>query len=279
MKLARYWAKESRNSNTGQGQEYELACWRGSNESEADAQARAVEAVERLVARVKQGEPLERYDYSEGYIREELIEEINSAEGELIGVVTRNRYGALVLNCERVLFADIDIEPPGLIDKLKALFGGRVKDRNYHLQQIESYASEQPGIALAVYETLAGLRVVVTNRLYGAKDLGTEQLFDRLECDPLYIKLCRTQESFRARLTPKPWRIDYSRPPNNFPRESSEARQRFNGWLKGYEQQSGSYQVCRFLKRFGDQRPLAEVERVLKIHDRYVLSPKELPLA
>ncbi|WP_236860646.1 hypothetical protein [Candidatus Reidiella endopervernicosa] len=160
MKLARYWAKESRNSNTGQGQEYELACWRGSNESEADAQARAVEAVERLVARVKQGEPLERYDYSEGYIREELIEEINSAEGELIGVVTRNRYGALVLNCERVLFADIDIEPPGLIDKLKALFGGRVKDRNYHLQQIESYASEQPGIALAVYETLAGLRVV-----------------------------------------------------------------------------------------------------------------------
>jgi hypothetical protein len=42
----------------------------------------------------------------------------------------------------------------------------------------------------------------------GWQDMGwiAQRFMQFLRCDPDYIKLCRVQKCYRARLTPKPWR-------------------------------------------------------------------------
>lgn len=79
-----------------------------------------------------------------------------------------------------------------------------------------------------------------------------------LYADPLYMRLCKFQATFRARLTPKPWRV-----------EADEAAARFV-----YDRITGivlpewrSYAVCRLIEVTGQQTILPEFEKVIQIHD------------
>ena len=55
-------------------------------------------------------------------MREETLTELTGEDGALLAVVTRNRYGAEVLNTERALFADIDV--PELAKRRRRRGGG-----------------------------------------------------------------------------------------------------------------------------------------------------------
>jgi hypothetical protein len=62
--------------------------------------------------RVSSGEPFpERYAFADRPIREEILRELRDPWGASEAIVTRNGYGAEVLNTARLLFADID-DPP-----------------------------------------------------------------------------------------------------------------------------------------------------------------------
>jgi len=48
------------------------------------------------------------------------------------------------------------------------------------------------------------------------------------------IRLCRSQESFHARLTPKPWRCRLALPPASFPFSTSQEESKFRAWEANY---------------------------------------------
>src|SRR5699024_8216356 len=81
-----------------------------SDQTQVDAE---LESRERYAALVAAGGPRklrERGEYYPDRRRpEELLEEIFSPEGALIAAITRNRYGAAVLNTDAMLIADVDL--------------------------------------------------------------------------------------------------------------------------------------------------------------------------
>ncbi|MBK8956984.1 MAG: hypothetical protein IPM80_00810 [Proteobacteria bacterium] len=104
------------------------------------------------------------YEYDSDIIREELIEEFHDEAGERLAVITRNRYGALVLNTERVLFGDIDVPSESFVQRLCNRFGRRARDKHYFLEAMRAFHAAHPEFVLEVYETRAGLRFMVVNR-------------------------------------------------------------------------------------------------------------------
>ena len=95
----------------------------------------------------------------------------------------------------------------------------------------------------------------------------------------MYLRLCWNQECYRARLTPKPWRVGVKRPPNRFPWASPQAEQTYRGWQQNYENQSNGYAVCRFETQFGRELPAPELRQLIDLHDQMTKAESGLPLA
>lgn len=290
MKLAKHWARESTFTENSSGDEYHLISWAGSNFDLAEAKQKALAKLERWKAALKQGEPLGFYPYvDKDEIREELVEEFFDDNGALIAAITRNRYGALVLNSANVLFADVDLPPqehkehkePSIFSKLLSAFGKkdvevdpRQESQTQCRQHFAAFHNAHPELALRVYETYAGFRLVVLNRLFEPLGEETQMLLEEMNSDSLYIRLCRKQECFRARLTPKPWRCRFNAPPYqcNFPRERLASKQRFETWLEIYEDRSKEFGVCNLVDEFGPVESIATAQTIIQIHDEYVLN-------
>ena len=98
-----------------------------------------------------------------------------------------------------------------------------------------------------MYETKAGYRVMITSGPFVAGSPDAESILTEFGCDPLYIRLCRMQECFRARLTPKPFRCGIKNPPVLFPFETPDAVDRFSRWETNYTSKTSSFATCRFL--------------------------------
>ena len=290
MKFAKYWKsietkvgadKYLIDPQTGKPLDPDstFTIWGASNKSPESAMQRAKERL-KIFEKLVKSEFTDKSDYEYGFIREEVIEEILADDGSMLAVLTRNNYGAIVLNTETVMFGDVDVdeEPPGFLGRL---FGSVYKDKAFYINKIEQYQKDNPKLSIIVYETFAGLRFVITNRIYSMDKLDdlTEmsQLFTALEVDPLYKHLCHQQQCFRARLTPKPWRINIERPPNRYPRSERRKINDFEKWLRGYKRESTSKTAVKLLKTFGNTQPHPEVRKVLEVHDKLALNQhKEL---
>ena len=79
-----------------------------------------------------------------------------------------------------------------------------------------------------------GLRVIVADRLMEPSSEEAGQLLERMGSDPLYVRLCRNQESFRARLTPKPWRCGHHAAPARWPFVDAKSERVFKAWEDAY---------------------------------------------
>ena len=238
MYFPKFWARGSAGS---------ASCWRWSDESVANAQrdadARAAE-LERLFA---SGQRLDRYGYSDRPLREEVLEQQPGV------AITRNVYGAQILNAERAMFVDID-------------FADDPSREGSALAKLRAWAT-QHGLATRAYRTAAGLRALVTGRAFDPKADATAALLHEVGCDPLYIRLCQVQASFRARLTPKPWRIGMRHPGVRWPFDRPDAEERFRGWLASYEAASKAAVACRFLEAIGPESVDPAIAPVLAVHD------------
>ncbi|MEX2188200.1 MAG: hypothetical protein WD875_15445, partial [Pirellulales bacterium] len=121
--------------------------------------------------------------------------------------------------------------------------------------------------------------LLMTDRQYAPTAPDTKALLETLGSDPLYVRLTKDQECFRARLTPKPFRCGIRPPERHFPFNSPEVESRFRKWEAEYDVRSRSYRACEFVGDFGTAAGDAIVERTVRVHDERACLPEGAPLA
>ncbi len=284
MKVYRYWAKETLDITDPLGKNLALKCWRGSDFSLLDAQRNAKEAILSIALQVRQNSQLNRYSYGERPLREELVDLIQAAGPEPVAALTRNAYGATILNSSRVMFIDIDFPQQSLIQRMAAglrrLLGyPHPEPGEEYLHRIDDFSASHPDLSLRIYRTFGGLRCLVTNQTFDPSENESTQLLENMGSDPLYVRLCKNQGSFRARLSPKPWRCGMQPLPIRYPWENDREQQAYMKWVEKYRQASSRYSVCKYLGQRGPAVFHPEVRIVQQIHDRHVLTEADFPLA
>ncbi len=279
MNFPKFWAQSSSGN---------FATWRWSDTSLDEAESAARQAVERLAARFAQmgRSAFERYGYPDRPLRELVLREFRNDAGELSAVVTRNSYGCQVLNTARAMFVDVDIPPPSHSAKLgsaiASLFGRKPQTPEDLAQaaiaKAEVWAKSQSSWNWRIYRTSAGVRLLATHALFDPADRMCQTVFDAVDADPLYRKLCQTQECFRARLTPKPWRCEIGNPPSRWPFPSPSAEAAFTSWNRDYQAACQPKASCRLL-RGSDGYIHPELRPLVTLHDEMTRANSPLPLA
>ena len=256
MKLARFWSKERGEAMGPQGRVSTVA--RGwSNESIEDARRVARELARKVATRLVSGESQgKQYLYGDRPLPEPVIREMGDA------VVTRNAYGSLVLNTRDLMFVDIDRQDPPAA-AVPIIQG--VADSN--------------GLAARVYQTAAGYRALITSERIEAVSPRSDALLQQFAADPLYVRLCRMQESFRARLSAKPWRCGMRVPPVTFPFVTADEESRFRQWEAQYTPAAARYATGRYLTWIGAGRMDPGLEELVYYHDVETKASSTLPLA
>ena len=207
------------------------------------------------------------YDISD----EKVLMRFSNRESIVIGTITQSFAGFENLNTTTMLFADIDIGNPQvqegcLIDSeapaiaalkevvhfscvfpdrkpfyfpgfFKRLFGLGFDAKISTALYFDIAFKED--IGFRVYRTKNGLRVMcATHEFLPCKSDG---LMRFIYSDPRYRRLCKKQDVFRARTTPKLWRLVAGR--------EDEAR------------------VCDYVETIGNTSILPEFDRMVAYHD------------
>lgn len=264
MHLYRFWAAAEGTARDRTGRDLFLRKWAGSNTSEDDARANAEAAMRAAVALVATRdvrEPMRDYSYDVRGVPEEIIGEPDAEIG-----LTRNRMGCVVVNAARAMFVDVDLleQKSGFLSRL---FGAKPKDPAAEaIARLRAWVAAHAGTGARVYRTAGGLRYLFTHAPM-PPDATALACMTALGADPLYITLCRTQECFRARLSPKPWRIGVDVLPVAFPRETPADQALFQHWLAEYESAAGGFATCHLLETIGNSDIAPELRSVVEGHD------------
>ena len=279
MKIARYWARADSDAWNARGERVRARARGWADDSIESARQCARDIARRVAERIASGPSgNQRYPYGDRPLPEPIIREFPFAHA----VVTRNAYGALVLNTDYLLFADIDAHPShgiatGLGKAFSSLFG-KAKSADPFTERLDTITASHSRAA-RLYQTAAGYRLMITDARYAPGRPETEALLAEYEADPMYVRLCRLQQSFRARLTPKPWRCGMAAPPGEFPYETSEARNGYAQWESEYNAKTAAFATCRFVAGLGSSRVEAEFRELIDYHDRETKATQSLPLA
>ncbi len=300
MKFYKYAVRVEREASDPQGGAWHHTLIGVSNESEADARRNGEERLAKLPPPHMMRErgrlqPDHYLQYGDRPVVEEVLKELRNERQQLAGILTRNHYGSVVLNAAQVPFFDVDDADeisspavpakPGLLNWLYGKLGGSTDASNIQPSQLSALQAKlqtYSDLIFRVYRTAAGYRIMLLNRLLEPHDTLTQMLFDDLGCDPLYRKFCGSQECYRARLTPKPWRCGMIAPSSKHPRGSSWSQQSFQLWLNRYEATIRDLAVCRWIGDIGgnyDVHDLPnETQLLLSIHDAFTLrdGPRDL---
>lgn len=252
MKIYKFWAVEKRKI-TIDGAEQEINCYGGSNISVEDARLRAREKAEKIQRKIAGEKHV--FDRYEAEIREEILQMIDDHS-----VITRNRYGAQVLNAENLLILDID-KPKATGGLFKKKDTRPPKDQIFDMVR-NLATTKYRDYGFRTYETYQGARVIVLGNSFDPRNGETKKMMDEFNCDPLYTTLCNKQGCFRARLTPKPYRMKMRPYKVNFPREDVDTE--FQHWLMEYERESRNFSVCKFIEQVGASQYMNDVVR---LHD------------
>ncbi|MDE1535938.1 MULTISPECIES: hypothetical protein [Actinotignum] len=359
MKIYPFWARESAPVSTASGPAT-VAQWGWSANSEEEARKVARARLHRLVDRIaKLGHfPRERQARAEYYpgtpLREEILAVLSEANGTPTCAITRNRYGAEVLNTSDILIADVDVpeleeaaraagsrkpgsgkpgffarlfgfgakkqerpagsafdpapqpartpEPapttaslaapapdpasiPGLITETAPVRQYMIEAELIAFDRIEHFARLNAAWPIFVYRTFKGFRVIVAVEGIAADSGEAQMILNQLGSDPLYMRLCRVYESYRARLTAKPWRVGMAAPSVRWPEYDASsalcdpvAREKMQRWLAQYDDARAGHATTRFLAAFGPA-PTGRAAQVVELHARVTGAESGLPLA
>ena len=280
MKIFRYWASETRILDGTP-----VHSKAGSNVSQTDAlklldekfafierfyNREDISASERQAARLRFSGGRTDGEY-ESPVCEEFVRELDAHN-----IITRNRYGALVLNSEDHCFIDVD-NTSDIPCNLPRILGRTPSCKEQMLLKLEQIAARPKfsELAFRLYETAAGFRILVKGdlELSPQSELVTG-LFCAFESDPLYELLCVKQNCFRARLTPKPGRIGVSRTGFDFHYPYANPIQ-IKQWILKYEEALEKFAVCRLAGEFGRRFTTP----VTEIHDKICGTASKLKLA
>ncbi len=161
---------------------------------------------------------------------------------------------------------------------LKASGGAEQQAR----RRVQAFAKAHPEVGLRLYRTPAGLRVLLTHRLFDPDEPAVDECFNALKVDPLYARMCRHQHCFRARVSAKPWRIgiqQHMRPrPGVWPVAPERLPLR-QAWVQAYEAKAQGFAACRWIETLGSTAVHPDVAPVLAWHDTLCRTTQGLPLA
>lgn len=262
--------------------------WGWSDNSPEEARASAAEKARLLAERLRRGErpPVRGGYYPDRPLREPVIRELPGDGGTVAALVTRNAYGAEILNASDALFADVDLPEPRPPGFLARLFGARQPGpgapsaaESAALARAEAWVGEHPGWSWRVYRTARGLRLLATHRTFDPADPLVAEAFAQLDVDPLYRRLCLAQRCFRARLTPKPWRIGIRSEPPAWPWSGPAEERAFIAWDRAYRAASAGHATCDLVRVIGPAEIHPDLRGLVALHDASCRTRSGLPLA
>lgn len=206
-------------------------------------------------------------------ICEEILSEIDSRN-----IVTRNWYGAEVLNSEDSCFVDIDYVRPTFREKWSRIFGKLKTCEEILSNRADKVLAlpENDDLGIRLYKTAEGFRMVVHGENLKPGSPRMMELFRVFNADDLYTFLCVKQQCYRARLSPKPSRIGVRgvRKAGRFPFGDDSAKALHAEWVDQYNAKSVGFAVCKFLFARGrDARTVA-----VDFHDQAAKAFSTLPL-
>ena len=313
MLIPKYWKRITKSvdgldmskcdRHWGKGNEAYINAWGYSNQSEADALDNARSRLNETINAI-QGARDDNFYYPLAAMREDIIRKIDCQDGD--AVISRNRYGALVLNTNRLMFIDIDtpVIIKGEPNFLQRLFGKKFvwkdvteQDKQGFIAEkvkaFENFAKLNRDVGFKIYKTFAGLRVMVTHKAFDACSTEAQQLFDAFGTDPLYQKLCQSQKCFRARLTPKRWRmVTKDLPPcpelkfritqdmlESWSATDEQRLKNYDQWTKAYDKASEKYSTCELISQVGNPVISSELSSLIQLHDEYTNACRGFSLA
>ncbi|WP_367111720.1 hypothetical protein [uncultured Psychrobacter sp.] len=162
-----------------------------------------------------------------------------------------------------------------------------------------------PDEAFRLYKTPAGFRIIAIHDTVLPSDRLIAEWFEYFHADANYVRLCQSQQCFRARLTSKPWRMTevtetnklskniptkdfWSMPIDDVDSEENELRyaelEAREKWLADYDKFAKGYKACRYVESFdgrevSDSKPAPDaIGEFVDWHDRVCRVDKDLPL-
>ncbi len=256
-----------------------------SDQSQEEADQRAHTRLDRILSalRSRQVDRLDRYVYEvDQVISEEVIDQISNGD-KLLAVISRNGYGALIMNAAEMMFVDIDFPRQPVKRSLFAWFQKKSPElpppETLVLDKCRAWQTHHPTFALRVYRTFAGMRLIIANQRFAEVDDSVVQMMQELGCDDLYIRLCKSQRCFRARLTPKPWRMKMENPPSRSSWNEAEKLAEYESWVREYVSNAARFAACRYLETLGPNDIDPGMVELIELHDRLSGSSSDLPLA
>lgn len=271
MRIGKYWVRGEFTAPNDKQQRF--FCWGVSDISETDALRDAQKRADDVLRKI-QGWPQSVGTY-EADIIEEVVEKISDQS-----IVTRNRYGARVLNTRETTIIDVDTfrpyaAPDPFVRFFRKLFGKSepkpLPPKQATLAHIESVLANAP-FDSRIYETAAGFRVILNTRELQPSSTEFREISQKLRADPCYTGLCARQLCFRARLTPKPYRMKIETCRYTWP-QPEEVYRKNRFWVENYERRARDFSVCKLVKTYGNDFSNLPI---IRFHDAQTVSGKKL---
>lgn len=151
------------------------------------------------------------------------------------------------------------------------------------IARVTAFLARNRDWSLRQYRTPAGLRLIATHRRFDPQEPAVAAFFAAIGADPIYVRMCRNQQCFRARLSAKPWRIGVvariGPRPGVWP-VAAEFLARRRRWVEDYERRAQAFAACRFVGTLGADGIAAELRDVVELHDVECRAlSSDLPLA
>lgn len=264
LKCYKFWVREIKRIRVGDGQQ-PITLIAGSNVSKTDASLNAERMALSVEARIQN--PRQIREPYEVTIKEHVVKEIDPNN-----VVTVNRYGARVLNTTEYTILDIDCCPFAFMDLFRSSKGD-AKDRSVDRFKRRVMHYPELGTSFRVYETCKGIRVI-GKKYFDPQAKQFPRVMRSLAVDSLYCTLSRKQNCYRARLTPKAYRMKTETIQIKTPLDCEGDA--YAAWQRKYDETSNGYSVVALRevvgKDFWD-------DPVILFHDQLTRMRSGCPLA
>jgi hypothetical protein len=149
-------------------------------------------------------------------------------------------------------------------------------------RRVTVWCESRPRWAVRLYETPAGVRLLVVHAEFDPADEEARAFMQFVGVDPLYARMCELQGCFRARVSPKPWRVGMAthfKAGGTWPvLDATKLAQRVE-WVREYEERSARYASCRYVETVGSRQVHPRIQEVLRIHDDLSRAETRLEIA
>lgn len=264
MKYFKYWAHETFKISIG-GQLENIKLLAGSNISRQAAIEDAEQQAKKIEQRIAERRPKDDYEVAIKEYVDDIIDESN--------IITICRYGAKILNTNQYTILDLDDYPVEFFDLFKSL--GKLTKKERIVFKFNEKIKRHPelGKDFRIYETTKGVRVIGKKYIEPGDNRYTS-LMRKLFVDWIYIQMTRKQNCYRARVTPKPYRMRMQTIRIKSPLDCEQ--EAYIEWSKTYQSNAENYSVVRLLETTGQD---FSHEPVIRLHDQLCNARRNRQLA